>query len=392
MELNESQKKIVETKEKYVIVNSCAAVGKTTVLVERTKFLLNSGVSPSKIVLITFTNAAAEEMYIRLGKPSGLFIGTIHSYANFLLLSKGIDTQDCIDNENFDELFEMIKKNKECIEPVDYLMLDESQDSNSKQLEFLLDMVKPKNYLLIGDHRQSIYRWNGAQPENILEMQDDFCVHTFLLRENYRNGRKILDFAKDIIKGGGVLYRDVSLPMRGIDGEVVNIDYSNKKIVDMIENSSDQYKDWFILTRTNAQSDTISSLLQKNKIPCDSFKRSQLDNKQLYEKMEENTVKVLTIHTSKGLEAKNVIVIGAKKYNIEERCISYVAATRARDLLVWVDGVKNRTKKIEMMDFCTPSPKTYYTEKCIEYQDEPMAKTLCDSRYTDNFYDNKFMI
>ena len=51
--------------------------------------------------------------------------------------------------------------------------------------------------------------------------------------------------------------------------------------------------------------------------------------------MKENTVKVLTIHTSKGLEADNVIVIGAKFYNTEEKCISYVAATRARNLLVW---------------------------------------------------------
>jgi superfamily I DNA/RNA helicase len=44
---------------------------------------------------------------------------------------------------------------------------------------------------------------------------------------------------------------------------------------------------------------------------------------------------VLTIHTAKGLEANNVIVIGAKFYNLEERCISYVAATRARNALYW---------------------------------------------------------
>ena len=51
--------------------------------------------------------------------------------------------------------------------------------------------------------------------------------------------------------------------------------------------------------------------------------------------MQEDTVKVLTIHTAKGLESENVIVIGARFYNLEEKCISYVAATRARDLLVW---------------------------------------------------------
>ena len=51
--------------------------------------------------------------------------------------------------------------------------------------------------------------------------------------------------------------------------------------------------------------------------------------------MNENTVKVLTIHTAKGLEAKNVVVIGARWNDVEERCINYVAATRAKELLVW---------------------------------------------------------
>ena len=56
--------------------------------------------------------------------------------------------------------------------------------------------------------------------------------------------------------------------------------------------------------------------------------------------MNEDTVKVLTIHSAKGLEAKNVAVIGAKFYTEEEKCISYVAATRARDNLYWIKKFK----------------------------------------------------
>ena len=52
-------------------------------------------------------------------------------------------------------------------------------------------------------------------------------------------------------------------------------------------------------------------------------------------KMKENTVKILTIHSSKGLESKNVIVMGARYYNDEEKRVAYVAATRARDRLYW---------------------------------------------------------
>jgi superfamily I DNA/RNA helicase len=97
----------------------------------------------------------------------------------------------------------------------------------------------------------------------------------------------------------------------------------------------DGFGDWFILTRTNDQIDEMANALRRCGVPFDTFKRAQLDNKELNKKMKENTVKVLTIHTAKGLEANNVIVIGAKFFNLEERCISYVAATRARNALYW---------------------------------------------------------
>ena len=79
-------------------------------------------------------------------------------------------------------------------------------------------------------------------------------------------------------------------------------------------------------------------------VPYDTFKRSELNNKELNERMKANTVKVLTIHSAKGLEANNVIVIGSKFYNLEERCISYVAATRARNWLIWT-RMPTRKKK-----------------------------------------------
>ena len=60
--------------------------------------------------------------------------------------------------------------------------------------------------------------------------------------------------------------------------------------------------------------------------------------------MRMNTVKVLTIHSAKGLEAKNVVVIGARFWNEEEKRLSYVAATRARDLLIWMKTKPNRKK------------------------------------------------
>ena len=55
----------------------------------------------------------------------------------------------------------------------------------------------------------------------------------------------------------------------------------------------------------------------------------------------------VTIHTAKGLEADNVVVIGARYRDIEEKCVNYVAATRARNLLVWAYKTNTRKPKAE---------------------------------------------
>ena len=115
MELSKLQQKIVETNEDKVVVISAAASGKTAVITNRIIYLLEHGADPSKIVMITFTNMAAEEMRKRIGeKSNGVFIGTIHSYANYLLLSYGIDTSKLIETEKFEKFFPLIKKNNLC--------------------------------------------------------------------------------------------------------------------------------------------------------------------------------------------------------------------------------------------------------------------------------------
>ena len=62
--------------------------------------------------------------------------------------------------------------------------------------------------------------------------------------------------------------------------------------------------------------------------------------------MNDNTVKILTIHSSKGLEWNKVVVVGAKYNSQEERNVCYVAATRARDLLVWTTKKNYKKQKL----------------------------------------------
>lgn len=106
MELSETQKEIVESKSKKIIVDAGSGSGKTRVLTERVRKILNSRTDPRSVVVITFTNMAANELKERLENVKGsdkCFIGTIHSYANSLLKDSGLDYE--IFSEEYQTMF-----------------------------------------------------------------------------------------------------------------------------------------------------------------------------------------------------------------------------------------------------------------------------------------------
>lgn len=90
-DLNKQQLKVVEHLEGKILVLAGAGTGKTKIITYSVAKLIKEGVSPSEIMLITFTNKASREMINRikelLGKlPFGMVAGTFHSVAhrNFL--------------------------------------------------------------------------------------------------------------------------------------------------------------------------------------------------------------------------------------------------------------------------------------------------------------------
>lgn len=108
MKLSKLQEEILNAPYNRVVVMASAAAGKTTLMTEKVRQLIRAGVNPREIAVITFTNMAAGELRQRLGEDykDGLFVGTIHALANYMLLSAGIKTGKVLDNEEFDKLFE----------------------------------------------------------------------------------------------------------------------------------------------------------------------------------------------------------------------------------------------------------------------------------------------
>src|SRR5690606_3269240 len=154
--LSDKQKEIVESSDGAMLVLASAGSGKTRVLTERVRHLLTSRPGSFKVLALTFTNKAAEEMQIRLKGIDDIeertFIGTIHKFCLEIIRSKGsaigLDTMPHIferESDRMEILTEVFNSN-----PVfkDYLDQVDPKDK-SKYLFSLLNYISQKKKNLL---------------------------------------------------------------------------------------------------------------------------------------------------------------------------------------------------------------------------------------------------
>ena len=321
----------VENEEKLFLMNDFVVTHNTTVITERVRHLLRIGVDPSKIKCITFTNLAAEEMKKRLDSvPGSLFIGTIHSLANNICKSVGIKTGDKINEEDFDWLLtEVMKLGYSLLPEIEHLLLDEAQDICDNEYSFI-QKLQPKNLFVVGDDDQAIYGFKGGNTKIIQSMYDDFYFEKHFINENYRNAKCILEYAKNLIQNNTKRIPKNTEILSKDEGSVYKIEPIDAP--EIIKRDG-KFKEWFFICRTNKQIDKAVELLRREGIPNLTFKKKDLSLSELEELTSSDKVKILTAHAAKGLEIEKVVMVGMKSFNLEERNIAYVSATRAKQEL-----------------------------------------------------------
>lgn len=365
IKLDKYQLKAVKCKRKKVLVIAGAGSGKTYTIVSKISYLIDKlKVKEENILCISFTNASCDDLRRKLNNNK-IDVVTFHKLALKIignkkeLLTEDMLTDIIIDtfcniklyglykinkeemisliktfinlfkskNYSLDKFYIFLKKatviekellkeimkcyicyesylNKEnlidfndminlAIKSLDksnirykYIIIDEYQDTSYTKLMLLKKLVKlsDANLFAVGDDFQSIYRFTGSDINIIIKFKKYFPYSKIIkLKNTYRNSKQLLKItSKFIMKNPNQIYKKMHSKINTKDPiEIVYYEDLNESILNVI--NSNNIDDLLILSRNNKDLDSIN-------IANINYKK-------------------MTVHKSKGLEAKNVFLI-----------------------------------------------------------------------------------
>lgn len=159
-----------------------------------------------------------------------------------------------------------------------YIMIDEYQDTNRVQYDFIKLLAgKRRNLCVVGDDDQSIYGWRGADLGNILDFEKDFPgTVTVRLEQNYRSFGYILNAANGVIINNRKRMEKALWTKRG-DGPKVNIlkaldtEGEAEWVADRISmikfERNIPYEDFAVIYRANIFSKPFEEAMRRQRIP-----------------------------------------------------------------------------------------------------------------------------
>lgn len=262
-----NQRRAIEAPRGPVLVVAGPGAGKTFCLIARIQHLVDEGIDPQRICAVTFTNRAAEEIATRLthdvhrGTIHALCLGLLREFAEAAGLRKGFGVADegyqrvilkrlRVPNDRHGQLLTLFGRHRlqgyrltpndlrlfaeysawlaarnmvdfdELItraEPLasriagryDYLLVDEFQDVNAVQYDFLKKLAEPHgNFFAVGDDEQSIFAWTGADPYVLERFRRDYEIaEPIILDKNCRCSRQIFQTARRVLAQNPQLFQ-----------------------------------------------------------------------------------------------------------------------------------------------------------------------------------------
>ena len=277
------------------------------------------------------------------------------------------------------DLARLVQKHCNPLPMYDVVIIDEAQDLPPSDLRLatrlLPDYSGLRSLTLLADPAQSIYYRGIPWKEAGIRIQG----RTRTLAKNYRNTREILAAARHIVEGcedlkaGDEFIPPTSARRFGPKPILMQYDSAEEsmrllagEIVRLCQSGNYRLGDIAVLARNNGfLSKWVEKSLRNNNIQCRFFRDSDFH-------ILENEVKLITMHSAKGLEYPIVFLVGlADSYmpyiakdsatkaedELQERKLFYVSMTRAAERLYLFHPRRNRCRFLRDLDAATITAK-----------------------------------
>ena len=389
--------------QKSLIKDICKRLEIDTKIHKEKMFLsVISSAKDEMIGPIEFENNAAGDYAKRIQAQ------VYREYQQALKMNNALDFDDLIF-----KTVELFKLDKEVLSSYQdrfrYIMVDEYQDTNTVQFEFIrLLSQKYKNLCVVGDDDQSIYKFRGANIQNILNFEKYFeDAKVIKLEQNYRSTQNILDAANGVI-ANNVGRKSKRLWTENGTGEKIHFeqldsgyeeaDYIVRDIARKVRKGEAEYKQCAILYRTNAQSRLFEERFIVENIPykivggVNFYSRKEIKDLLCYLKTIDNgqdeiAVKRIINVPKRGIGAATISKVTT--YALAEGISFYSALCNAKDIpglgkavsklepfVLFIQSMKAKAEVMSVADLLNELIELtgYVNELALEGTDEAKAR------------------
>ncbi len=345
------------------VIHGVAGSGKTMLLGYRAEHLAKSQTAASKPILILCYNEPLARQIARVMAAKGIADRVhavhFHKWCRDQLVAYG-QSLPAANQSVSDKMADMVQRvitgvDRRQIPSGQYqaVLIDEGHDFAPEWLRLVVQMVDPttNSLLVLYDDAQSIYERTQKKNFSFKSVGIQAQGRTTILKINYRNTRQILQTAslvaadlltaEDKDDDGVPLLKPVSC---GRDGEaplIVRLPTLREEVAQVADLLASAHReghawaDMAILCRHHSEMDMCAEFLRKRKLPHQLRRNSS----SVFDPAHDS-IKVMTLHASKGLEFPVVALVGAGRMPAEgedereEARLFYVGATRATQRLV----------------------------------------------------------
>ena len=349
--------------EGHRVIHGVAGSGKTMLLGYRAEHLAKAQTATSKPILILCYNEPLAKQLARVMAAKGIADRVhavhFHKWCRDQLVAYGqtLPAQHLPVGEKMAEMVQRVITgiDRRQIPSGQYqaVLIDEGHDFAPEWLRLVVQMVDPatNSLLVLYDDAQSIYERMQKKNFSFKSVGIQAQGRTTILKINYRNTRQILQTAslvaadlltaEDKDEDGVPLLKPVSC---GRDGEaplIIRLPALREEVAQVAEllatahREGHAWADMAILCRHHSEMDLCAEFLRKRKLPHQLRRNSS----SVFDPAHDS-IKVMTLHVSKGLEFPVVALVGAGRMPAEgedereEARLFYVGATRATQRLV----------------------------------------------------------